>query len=78
MEGTWITTEQMLEELENAPNSEHEYRLWLGGPLYSCHLLRYDSQEKRFGDSTNDNHYEMYTEAEFLALFSGELWLRNT
>ena len=31
MEKKWITTEQMLENLKNDANHEHENNLWLAG-----------------------------------------------
>ena len=42
MEKKWITTEQMLENLKNDANHEHEYNLWLcNGFLTSTHWVVY-------------------------------------
>ena len=63
----WITTEQMLHALKDAPDNEQEYSHYLGGMLRSTHWLIYDSEKNLFGDSTNWSNYAWATEAEFLA-----------
>ena len=76
MEKKWITTEQMLEALKNDPDNEHEYNLSLvGGFLSSTHWMVYDSETRMFGHS-RDIHYNWYSEAEFLEMYSGCQWSR--
>ena len=65
MEKKWITTEQMLDNLKNDANHEHEYNLWLaGGFLTSTHWLVFDSKSQLIGHTRN-NEYDWYTETEF-------------
>ena len=73
----WITTEQMLEALKNAPDNEQEYTHYLGGILRTTHWLIYDSEKAQFGDSTDWNNYGWYTEAEFLEAFAKHWWMRD-
>ena len=73
----WITTEQMLEELRNDADNEHEYRHYICGCLFSTHWLIYNSKRKRVGHSTDWSHYDWYSEAEFLEYHNGEWWHRD-
>ena len=76
MENKWVTTEQMLENLKNDANHEHEYNLWLcNGFLTSTHWVVYDSMRKMIGQ-TRENNYDWYTETEFLEDYAGCHWLR--
>lgn len=77
MEKTWINTEQMLQELKNDPDNEHEYTHHLGGILRSTHWLIYDSKKILFGDSCDWQNYEWYTESEFLHEYAGHRWRRD-
>jgi len=73
----WITTKQMLNDLKNDPDNEHEYRHYICSILRSTHWLIYDSKNKRFGDSSDWNHYDWYTEEEFMEYHKGEWWHRD-
>ena len=76
MEKKWVTTEQMLENLKNDANHEHEYNLWLAdGFLTSTHWLVFDSKSQLIGHTRN-NEYDWYTETEFLEDYAGCSWLR--
>ena len=76
MEKKWITTEEMLENLKNDANHEHEYNLRLcNGFLSSTHWVVYDSRRKMIGH-TRDFHYDWYAELEFLEEYAGCHWLR--
>ncbi len=69
----WIKTEQMLKNLENDPDNEHEYRRWLGGFLFSTHWLFYDSSKQLFKDSTDGGNYNSFSKEEALE-FLGDCW----
>ncbi len=75
-EKRWITTEQMLKTLKNAPDTEQEYNLWLcGGFLTSTHWVVFDSKKQMIGHTRN-NGYDWYTEVEFLEYYAGCYWLQ--
>ena len=78
MEKKWITTEQMLENLKNEPDTEQQYCHSLGGFLRTTHWLEYSSKEMLFGDSRECSDYSWYSEAEFLDIHAGEWWMRET
>ena len=53
-EKKWITTEQMLENLKNDANHEHEYNLWLcNGFVTSTRWVVYDSKKQMIGHTRN-------------------------
>ena len=53
-EKKWITTEQMLENLKNDANHEHEYYLWLcNGFVTSTRWVVYDSKKQMIGHTRN-------------------------
>ena len=74
-EKKWITTEQMLENLRNAPDVEQQYCHHICGILRSTHWLMYSSEKKKYGDSTNI-HYDWYSKEEFLEVLKG-WWMRE-
>ena len=76
-EKRWITTEQMLEALKNDPDTEQQYCRYLGKHLRSTHWLEYSSKKNKYGDSTNWFDYTWYTEAEFVEMHAGNLWMRE-
>ena len=73
----WITTEQMLKDLKNDPDNEHEYRHYICSCLRSTHWLIYNSKKERIGHSSDWNHYDWYTEEEFLDYHKNEWWHRD-
>lgn len=75
-EQKWITTEQMLENLRNEPDTEQQYCHHLGGILRSTHWLEYSSKKDQYGDSINIS-YDWYTKEEFLKIHEGEWWMRE-
>lgn len=75
-EKKWITTEQMLENLENEPDVEQQYCHYICGILRSTHWLRYSTKKNQYGDSM-DMEYDWYTKDEFLEMHSGEWWMRE-
>jgi hypothetical protein len=78
MEKKWITTQQMLENLKNDANHEHEYQLWLcNGFLTSAHWFVYDSKQQLFGH-TKDWTYDWFSESELLEYYAGCQWMRYT
>lgn len=72
----WITTEQVVKNLMQDPNNEHEYRRYLGKILRSTHWFIYDSEKGLFGDSTNIE-YDWFTKEELLELYKGAFWHRD-
>ncbi|MBR5656560.1 MAG: hypothetical protein IKW98_07755 [Prevotella sp.] len=76
-ERKWIKTEQMLEDLKNDPDNEHEYTHYLGGILRSTHWLIYNSAKGLFGASTDWGKYDWYTMNEYLEIHSNEWWRRD-
>lgn len=72
----WITTEQVVKELMNAPDNEQEYTRCLGGILRSTHWFIFDSKRGLFGDSINIE-FDWFTKNEFLEAYSGALWHRD-
>lgn len=77
MEKKWITTEQMLEKLKNAPNDTQQYTHYLGGMLRSTHWLSYSPERNQFADSLDWFHDSWYTEAEFLDAYAGHWWMKD-
>ncbi len=73
----WIKTEKMLENLEKDPNNEHEYRILLGGCLFSTHWFVYDSNKQRFMESTDWGHYDSYTKKELQETLGNCWWHRD-
>lgn len=76
MEKKWITTKQMIENLENDANHVHEYNLCLcNGFLTSTHWVVYDSKKNMIGHTRN-NGFDWCTEMESLKDFTGCQWMR--
>ena len=75
-EQKWITTEQMLENLRNEPDTEQQYCHHLGGILRSTHWLEYSSKKDQYVDSINIS-YDWYIKEEFLKIHEGEWWMRE-
>jgi len=75
-EKKWITTEEMIENLKNDANHEHEYNIRLfSGFLTSTHWVVYDKEKNMIGHTRN-NGYDWYKEAEFLEYYAGCMWWR--
>lgn len=72
----WITTEQMVKNLQEDPDNEHEYRRYLGGILRSTHWFVYNSRKRLFAHSYNIE-YDWYTKEELLDSFKGAWWHRD-
>ena len=70
----WIKTEEMLEQLKNDPDVDHQYTHWLGGILRSTYFMMYDSHKDLFEVSMDWLEFEYYTESEFLECYSGHFW----
>ena len=72
----WFTTEQVIENLKNDANNEHEYNLWLCDRIVtSTHWVVYDAEKQMIGH-TREYDYDWYTEAEFLEYYAGCKWRR--
>ncbi len=77
MESKWIKTEKMLRILKQEPDTEQEYRLYLGGILRSTHWFKYSSKKKKIGESTNWFNYYWFSEEEFLEEYNNHWWHKD-
>ncbi len=76
-EKNWIKTEQVIENLKNEPDVEHQYCHHICGILRSTHWLEYSSERKEIGESTDWYEYYWFTVDEFLDIHKDEWWMRE-